>query len=50
MKSLLDGRLKVALWAPSTGSTFQQFVDEYQRLHDELGGDAWIGFDRSESP
>ena len=42
MMSPLDGRLKVAQWTPSTGGTFQRFVDEYERIHDELGGDAWL--------
>ncbi len=42
MMGPLDGQLLVDQWSPSTGRSSAELVAEYDRVHEELGGDAWI--------
>lgn len=42
MMGPLDGQLLVDRWSPSTGTSSDALVEEYDRIHDALGGDAWI--------
>lgn len=42
MMTPLDGELVVADWGRSSGRDPQNLVDEYERIHGELGADAWI--------
>ena len=42
MMSPVDGRVKVEGWARSSGHSLDELVSEYVRIHDTLGGDAWI--------
>lgn len=42
MMSPLDGRLIVADWATATRRSFDELIEVYDNLHDEIGADAWI--------
>lgn len=42
MMGPLDGQLLVEQWSPSTGKSSDALVEEYDRIHDMLDGDAWI--------
>lgn len=42
MMAPLDGELLVDRWAPSTGRPTEDLIAEYDRVHEELKGDAWI--------
>ncbi|WP_066778826.1 RibD family protein [Sphingomonas sp. CCH5-D11] len=40
--SPVDGRVKVEGWAASSGHSLDELVAEYDRVHETLGGDAWL--------
>lgn len=42
MMSPLDGRLIVQSWAPEGTQLNKNMIDEYERIHVELGGDGWL--------
>lgn len=42
MMGPLDGQLLVDEWSASTGQSSKDLVAEYDRVHEALGGDAWI--------
>jgi riboflavin biosynthesis pyrimidine reductase len=42
MMGPLDGQLLVDQWSPSTGRSSEDLIAEYDRVHEQLKGDAWI--------
>ncbi|MCJ9730038.1 dihydrofolate reductase family protein [Bradyrhizobium sp. PRIMUS42] len=42
MMGPLDGQLLVEQWTASTGLSFDALIAEYDRVHEQLGADAWI--------
>ncbi|MCP1912534.1 riboflavin biosynthesis pyrimidine reductase [Bradyrhizobium elkanii] len=42
MMGPLDGQLLVEQWTASTGLPYDTLIAEYDRVHEQLGADAWI--------